>query len=281
MSKIGDLGMKAAEGAVGQVLGMVMGGAQDRRQLKQQEKLQELQIKGNKEMGEFNNQLQLDMWNKTNYGAQMEHLKGAGLNPGLIYGMGGAGGATTGGGGGGGVSGGQAANAAATQQNNMAMGMQLAQMRLIEAQTEKTKVEAAKLEGVDTEQAKAQTGLLNTTNQLKIIEKDVAQNTKDDAIKEIVGRAEQSIYDARTKEAGSKVAMATTGEQIEQIKETLKGTAQAVANARAQGNILEAETAIKGFEAKMAERGIPVNSPWIVKFITDLLDSMGISIIPK
>ena len=45
--------------------------------------------------------LQMDMWNKTNYGAQLEHMKDAGLNPALMYGMGGGGGATTGSQGGG------------------------------------------------------------------------------------------------------------------------------------------------------------------------------------
>ena len=39
------------------------------------------------------------MWDKTNYSAQVAQLKQAGLNPGLLYGMGGAGGATTGPGG--------------------------------------------------------------------------------------------------------------------------------------------------------------------------------------
>jgi hypothetical protein len=27
----------------------------------------------------------MDMWNKTNYGAQVEHMKNAGLNPALMY----------------------------------------------------------------------------------------------------------------------------------------------------------------------------------------------------
>jgi hypothetical protein len=38
--------------------------------------------------------LQMDMWNKTNYGAQVEHMKNAGLNPALMYKGAGAGGTT-------------------------------------------------------------------------------------------------------------------------------------------------------------------------------------------
>ena len=36
------------------------------------------------------------MWRDTNYAAQKEEMKKAGLSPGMMYGMGGTGGATTG-----------------------------------------------------------------------------------------------------------------------------------------------------------------------------------------
>ena len=39
---------------------------------------------------------QMDMWNATNYPAQVEQLNKAGLNPALEYGMKGGGGVTTG-----------------------------------------------------------------------------------------------------------------------------------------------------------------------------------------
>ncbi len=53
------------------------------------------------ELNQQGHDLQMDMWNKTNYGAQIDHMKQAGLNPALMYGMGGGGGATTGSQGGG------------------------------------------------------------------------------------------------------------------------------------------------------------------------------------
>jgi hypothetical protein len=46
----------------------------------------------------------MDMWNKTNYGAQVAQMEKAGLNPALMYGMGGGGGTTAGSQGGGNAS---------------------------------------------------------------------------------------------------------------------------------------------------------------------------------
>ena len=41
-------------------------------------------------MGEFNTRQQMDIWNATNYSAQIEQMKKAGLNPMLAYQQGGA-----------------------------------------------------------------------------------------------------------------------------------------------------------------------------------------------
>lgn len=144
MSIIG-LGMQAA-GAVGQAFGIG-----NKRQLKQQEKLNQQQVKSQKELAEHQKQIQMDIWNKTNYKAQVQHLKQAGLNPALLYGMGGSGGATTGAGMATGVTGGHAEGGSAAMQALSGMGMQIAQMDLIKAQTEKTKAEAENIGGVDRE----------------------------------------------------------------------------------------------------------------------------------
>lgn len=105
---------------------------QDRRQLQQQEKLNEL-----------NKKTQMDMWEATGYGAQKKQMKEAGLNPALMYGMGGGGGQSVGG------AGAQAASGAAGTQASAAMGMQTAQLALLGAQKEN--IEA------DTENKKAST----------------------------------------------------------------------------------------------------------------------------
>lgn len=124
-------GLQLGQGAIGSILGLAMADENDRRQIRQQEKLQKLQIAGNKQMGDYNYKKQLEMWNATNYGPQMKQLEAAGLNPGLIYGMGGGGGQTTGGGYSGSVSG---ANAPSGGGEAMGIGMAAAQMGLLQAQ---------------------------------------------------------------------------------------------------------------------------------------------------
>lgn len=90
-----DFGLQAGQAAIGGALGMAFGRMNDRRQFKQATKLGHLQLGLDKLQTDYNFQKQLEMWKATNFSAQMAELKSAGLNPGLIYGMGGAGGATT------------------------------------------------------------------------------------------------------------------------------------------------------------------------------------------
>jgi hypothetical protein len=91
-------------------------------------------------------QLQFEMWLKTNYPAQVEQMKKAGLNVGLMYGMKGGGGTTTGSQGGGSAAGGQAGLGMAPQRRKemqvaeLMMGLQMdklkADTKLVEAQAE-------------------------------------------------------------------------------------------------------------------------------------------------
>ena len=63
-------------------------------QIRQQQRLNELQIAGNIELANYSQNLQKDMWNYTNYENQIKNLKAAGLNPALMYAKGGVGGQT-------------------------------------------------------------------------------------------------------------------------------------------------------------------------------------------
>ena len=90
-----SFGLQLGQSAAGGLLGIALGGIQNNQQYNLQERLQGLQIKGQKQMADYNLQKQLELWNATNYSAQVEQLKKAGLNPGMIYGMGGGGGSTT------------------------------------------------------------------------------------------------------------------------------------------------------------------------------------------
>lgn len=94
MSFIKDIGMAAANTATGGLLGMVFGGINDKRQIKQQQRMTDMQVKAQKDLTDFNSMKQMEMWKNTSYPAQLAMMKEAGLSPGLMYGGGGAGGST-------------------------------------------------------------------------------------------------------------------------------------------------------------------------------------------
>lgn len=55
----------------------------------------DMQMQAQQQMVDYNQASALDMWNKTNYGAQRKHMEDAGLNVGLMYGKGGGGATAT------------------------------------------------------------------------------------------------------------------------------------------------------------------------------------------
>lgn len=171
------------ESAIGAGIGAATTDWSNRKQLEQQEKLQKLGIEGSKEMGNFNKGLAIDTWKETaSPMAQVDNMRKAGLNTGLMYsGAGGGGGATTTAGN---VGAGSAEN---TGSKNVGMGMQLgmqaelqkAQVENINANTEKTKVEAAKTAGVDTEEAKGRLNKLAQETQNATIQEGILKYQKE------------------------------------------------------------------------------------------------------
>jgi hypothetical protein len=101
------------------------------RQYHREKKLMGMGFGYQQQLNQQGHDLQMDMWNKTNYGAQMEHMKKAGLNPALMYGGAGQGG-QTGSQTGGSAPGGHAAQESAMDVSNMILAM---------AQAEKLKAE--------------------------------------------------------------------------------------------------------------------------------------------
>lgn len=89
-------------------LGMLTQKQREQRALNNQKELMALQLQNQKTLNQQGHDLQFDMWKKTNYPAQVEMLKEAGLSVGLLYGMKGGGGTTTGNQSGGNASGGNA-----------------------------------------------------------------------------------------------------------------------------------------------------------------------------
>ncbi len=82
-----------------------------------------------KKLNEQGRQIQMDIWNDTNYGAQKQHMIDAGLNPALMYGLGGGGGSTTGSQGGGSASGGQAPAQPPMDMSNLLIGAQIEKLK--------------------------------------------------------------------------------------------------------------------------------------------------------
>lgn len=116
-------------------------------------KLMEIQNRYNEQMAKNNQQRNKDLWDYTNYENQKKHMKAAGLNPALMYGMGG----------GGGVSANGAQGQGVTQPTDRSiemglkqqgLGLQLAsiasQVDLNKSQAKKNEAEAEKISGVDT-----------------------------------------------------------------------------------------------------------------------------------
>lgn len=133
-----QLGMQAAGNAVGAGMGLLLQGINNRQQIKQQQKLTDMQIAAQKQMGIFNREQQMQLWNDTNYAAQKEQMKKAGLSPGLMYGTSG-GGATTASATPGNVSAPQTKEPTAS----LGMGLQMGQAALMQAQIEAIKAQKA------------------------------------------------------------------------------------------------------------------------------------------
>lgn len=153
-----------ASGATG-VLGLALANTQRKQQMRDNRQLMNLQLGNQMTLNKHQQELAMQMWKDTNYSAQVDQMKQAGLNVGLMYEGGGAGGATTGGAQGGSASMGQAPTDQATKGIGMALqlGQQQAQLDLMRAQTKKLNTESEKIAGVDTEKATQEIANLNST----------------------------------------------------------------------------------------------------------------------
>lgn len=191
MGKFSDI-LGAGSGLIGTGLGLLLQKHNDRRQIKQQEKLQELQMRGEREMGQYNMKLQKEMWDATNYEAQMKHIKAAGLNPGLLYGKGGGGGVTAGA-----ISENVTGGQAPIGGKEVGMGIQMAQQAaLMASQIEvnksianKNNTEATKAAGVDTQQ-----GLINI-EQTKTNIEQLKASTSNIKAQEALTKVQKAIAD--------------------------------------------------------------------------------------
>lgn len=110
-------------------------------------------------------QIQQQNWNYTNFENQRKHMENAGLNVGLMYGMGGAGGSTMGG-----ASGGSAAMAQSTDNIGSNIMAQMLQQKAIESQVELNKASANKEQALADETNKWKKGNIEADTAGKTLE---------------------------------------------------------------------------------------------------------------
>lgn len=251
MGAAGNTWMQAAAGAASSAIGIGiqrLGAKYDRRQQMQtQEGLTDIQKRAEKEMMDYQQQKELEMWEKTGYGAQVKQMNQAGINPALMYGMGGGGGQTTGHGGSPGISGGTAGYVDTTGmgiQKGLELALLASQKNVLDTQAEKNKADAAATSGVQTdvgrqniEESKARTNTLmqgyDNMRQdyeirkleitMKNIENFEKQASQGDRLSYIKSEAKTAINIVDSTAAEAKIDKATINQKIQIIQEEAIG----------------------------------------------------------
>jgi hypothetical protein len=193
----------------------------NKRAFEQQQELMGLQHQNQQALNQQGHNLQMEMWRKTNYPAQVEMLKEAGLNPALMYGMSGGGGTTTGSQGGGSAASGTAPNQPGSKMESVMMGMQ---MKLMEAQANKLNAEADNERG------------------------GVKENLKQDI--------ENKLQDIETKRINNEINKETADYQKRQIRDAAIG--EAIKNELNRRNIELKGEQIREIENKIQQKWVQI-----------------------
>lgn len=221
-------------------------GRQDRRQIEQQKRLNALTIAGNKEMADYAADKEFEMWNKTNWQAQLEHADKAGLSKAWLMGKGGGGGGTTAGSGMA-VGSGQAANAAQTEAVALDKAMTLAQLANMNADTDKKKAEA---EGLDRENDIIKGSLEDYKS---AFQKGLDVRIIEGEVKNAEWEFEKAVkYDNNFESKNSPKAE----EYLSQVKaaaENVKKISGEIENLQKSGKKIEAETKLTELEAQVMD----------------------------
>lgn len=197
--------------ATGGMMDMIMGPAEDARQVKQQQKLTSIQEMSAGRLAANAKENAFDLWQRTNAAAQAKEYEKAGLNTGLMYKSGGAGGITTGG-----ATpmptGGTAATAAQTMANKMDMMMMGAQIENMKADTELKKADTVKTAGVDTDLTTANAAIAR-------VQAEIAGKSIDQQLDIIDSAATTAINNASISGDQRTVSNSTVNDQIGQVKQ--------------------------------------------------------------
>ena len=228
------------------------------------------ELRGQRKALAQQNAAAMDIWEKTNYKAQMGQLEKAGLNPGLIYGMGGAGG-TLGG------SSATAQGAAGTGAIDIAGAAQIAllnaQRENIEADTENKRADKGKKEAEtpgaiaestmksqEAESRKGWTKVMSETYGSELEARQALAKTTYDLW------VDGKLKDGAEAEIAAKLkANAKTDEEIKAIQQGIDKMKVDIQTGKLNNEILELEKEMQ------TELGIDKNSPVWMKMIGRLI----------
>lgn len=222
----------AMGGLIGSAMGMISQSATNARNERVGKEMMGMQLENQKELNAYNNELAMDMWNKTNYGAQMEHMKKAGVNPALLYGMKGGGGVTTN------TQGGSASAGSIPNMPNPLGGMGMAiqsaadvalkeaQTRNLDAQTEKTKgadtdvanATVTKL-GQDAETGAAEEQFTKAKTAMQTMQNTEQLATQEERIQHVKTNAYIALEEMQIAKNERKISDATYNEQIKIVEQ--------------------------------------------------------------
>ena len=209
-----------------------------------QVKLMDIQAMLNQKNAKYSTGQAKDLWNYTNFENQMKHIKNAGLSPGLIYGMGGAGGTTSGAG--------QASGVGLPQDQSVGMGLRAqeiglqmanaaSQIKLNESQAKKNEAEANKIAGVDTElqqatmdniiaqtsNEKIKKGLIYADTRFKDAMEEFTRGKVDEVswnVKNLMKSLEMADRNIQATDLDNELKSRTMESNVKQAEETLKNT---------------------------------------------------------
>ena len=228
-------------GLISGTIGAMVGQAAEERQYNNERELMGLQANYNKEAARYSQQLQKEMWDYTNYENQVKHLKAAGLNPALIYGMSGGGGTTAGSA--------QTAGVGNPGTQAVGMGLEAAQLisniRLTNAEASKTEAEEEKISGVDTDLARAQENLTNFNAKLSELKGYLTQEDIDNA----KSLGDKLVQEIRLLENQADIAEETKENEIEM-------SAQKLLNMQWEGFLKQMQGELTAEEVKIAKEKI-------------------------
>lgn len=228
-------------GAGAGLLTGLVGGDQDKKQLEQQQKLTDMSVAAQKQLYDYT-------FNQDTYGRDVKNMKAAGLNPALLYGLGGASGqtGTTGSGGTGTASG--AADREMAKSQMAAVNLEQAKVKseisVNESMAEKYKAEAEKTSGVDTEKVHSEIGEIGAT-----IDK-IAEEVKNFQVSRRLMEIESNLKGAQTEKAMQEIINLRTQNKIDegQAKSLIEITVQQAMNEKIKGIVMK-----KGLEMTDAQ----------------------------